>query len=92
MMSLVEFEALVSQLEVVGDVSRVVMRDGSIHLDLQDFEGFDDDWSEIFRECARPDLVDQFEEFVDEVAEGDFYQYFELEGVHFCVGYASMDI
>jgi len=62
---------------------------------LQDFEGFDDKWSEVMRDYENEELVDAFLAALKEQAlrcEGDFYYIYYFNG--FCVqlGYASYDI
>lgn len=62
---------------------------------LQDFEGFDEDWSEIDREYDDPEAVDAFLEMLDRECvshEGDFYVVYHFEGFDVKVGYASFDI
>ena len=83
---------LIALLEASGDLC--VERDGEVEvsLTLLDFEGFDDDWSEVFRSYSEPELVDEFEELIEGIAEGDYYQYFEIGGMSYCLGESSMDI
>ena len=84
---------LIALLEASGDLR--VDRDeeeAEVSLTLLDFEGFDDDWSEVFRSYSEPELVDEFEELIEGIAEGDYYQYFEIDGMSYCLGESSMDI
>ena len=84
---------LIALLEASGDLR--VDRDeeeAEVSLTLLDFEGFDDDWSEVFRSYSEPELVDEFEELIEGIAEGDYYQYFEIGGMSYCLGESSMDI
>jgi len=92
MMTLVEFENIVSELEKVGDISVYDFEDGLIELIIEDFEGFDNDWCEIEREYINPELVNKIEELANKIGSGDFYIKFELEGKEFILGYASYDI
>jgi len=102
MMTVERFHEVLDVLVEVGDVTATesgdyTLYDGTyvapfIDLTFEDFEGFDEDWSEICRDYAEPKLVEELEEFISEVAEGDFYQTFEFDGVSYQVGYGSYDI
>jgi hypothetical protein len=91
MMTVERFHEVLDSLAEVGDVSVSHCTDYT-DLTFEDFEGFDDDWSEVFRDYAEPELVEELEDFIEEVAEGDFYQRFEFDGVTYQVGYGSFDI
>lgn len=87
------FLELVEMLVACGDVNVWKVSDSSVSLTFEDFEGFDDDWSEIMREYEEPDLVEELEELIEELgAEGDFYEYLTVNGVEYSIGYASFDI
>ena len=69
--------------------------DAMFYVDLNDFEGFDDDWSEVMRDYTHPELVAQFEEMLEEQClsqEGDFYVVYHFEGFSVHLGYTSFDI
>lgn len=87
-------EVVVNMLKELGeDVSYMMVRE-ELHVTIEDFDGFDEDWSEIDREYneeAVEDFVEWLEAQAQEV-EGDYYKYYHLEGVVVCVGYASYDI
>jgi hypothetical protein len=91
MMTVERFHEVLDLLAEVGDVAVCQCGDYT-DLTFEDFEGFDEDWSEIFRDYADTALVEELEEFISEVAEGDFYQHFDFDGVSYQVGYASYDI
>ena len=62
---------------------------------VEDFAGFDDDWSEVDREIVEDDLLDDFLEALDEQAlrvEGDYYYDYYFDGYRVHLGYASYDI
>lgn len=66
-----------------------------ISVDVNDFEGFDENWSEIDRELDNEELVDEIEEILSAecVSEGgDFYHYYDFDGFSVKWGYASFDI
>lgn len=76
------------------DISYHVDGDGDIIAIVQDFEGFDDDWSEVFSDYDE-DLIDSIEEQLEESClsrEGDFYYCYHFDGFSVVWGYASYDI
>ena len=79
-----------------ADLSVWEYSDGSqISVTVEDFEGFDDDWSEIDRELDDEELVDSIQEQLEASAlavSGDFYRYYQFDGFVVCWGYASFDI
>lgn len=87
-------EVVVNMLKELGeDVSYMMIRE-ELHVTIEDFDGFDEDWSEIDREYNE-EAVEGFVEWLEAQAqevEGDYYKYYRLEGVVVCVGYASYDI
>ena len=87
------FDEIIARLEEVGDISVYEESNGVIHITFEDFDGFDEDWSEIDREIIEPTLYEELENFLDEVLDWDFYG----EGIVFNelnlhVGYSSYDI
>lgn len=88
-------EMVLELLATLGDdVDVYVRQDGDVRVTVQDFEGFDDDWSEIEREFDE-DAVDAVEERLEDEAssaEGDFYRYYHFDGFTVVWGYASMDV
>lgn len=93
MMSL---EMVLELLASAGDDLMVdVDSDGDVDVVVQDFEGFDDDWSEVMRDLDDDDLIDSIEEQLSAECiseEGDFYHYYHFDGFSVCWGYASFDI
>ncbi len=66
-----------------------------LHVTFEDFEGFDDDWSEIFRDYDNEDAVDAFCEMLHAEClsfEDDFYVLYHFDGFDVEIGYASFDI
>ena len=66
-----------------------------IHLTINDFEGFDENWREIDREFVDEDAVDEVLEWLEDnadSAEGDFYEYYYFGEIVVEVGYTSFDI
>lgn len=89
-------EMVVEMLNALGeDATYFVSKDGDIHVDFQDFEGFDEDWNEVEREYDDEEAVDAFFERLEAEAlevSGDYYRYYKMNGFTIVIGYASMDI
>lgn len=91
-------EMIVEMMEQVmahGDGHLAVDEDGDMEFMVYDFEGFDDDWSEVDHEFADRELVDRvldlLEQEADEV-EGDYYMYYHFGDVVVELSYSSFDI
>lgn len=66
-----------------------------LDITFNDFDGFDEDWSEVMREYDNPNLVDEVIDFLDKHClsqEGDFYHYYNFGDFVAQVGYTSFDI
>ena len=88
-----EFMMLVEACD--ADVVLGMGRDGVYRLTFDDFEGFDDDWSEVDREYDHPAEVEALGDWMDEHCdhtEGDFYVTYFFDGFAVMVAYTSMDI
>lgn len=89
---------MMTALEACGDLTvwERTTDEGTVYdVTVEDFEGFDDEWSEVMRDFEREDLVDEFLEALDEQAlrvEGDFYYDYYFDGFRVHLGYASYDI
>lgn len=82
-----------AMLGQVEDVSVDVMGE-CVYVEVQDFEGFDEDWSEIYADYDE-DAVDALREWLEEQcvsSYGDFYEIYEFEDFFVKVGYTSMDV
>lgn len=89
-------EMVLELLATAGeDLTVDTYSDGYIVVTVEDFEGFDEHWSEVDRVLDDEDLVESIYETLEDEAqetEGDFYQYFQFEGFTVRWGYASYDI
>ena len=92
-------ELIIAMLEKMGeDVDyRVREIDGEkpeLVITVDDFEGFDEDWSEIMRDYDE-EAVDGLIEWLKEHCiseDGDFYSYYHFEEFDVQLGYSSFDI
>lgn len=87
-------EMVLKGLEALGaDVEYEVTSEGDVEVTVQDFGGFDEDWSEIIVDYTK--AVDEFEELLEAECvshEGDLYTYYQFDGFTVVWGYASFDI
>lgn len=66
-----------------------------LNIELNDFEGFDEDWSEISREFDNPEMVERFVRMLETgclFKEDDLYVVYHFEDFDVQLGYASFDI
>lgn len=87
-------ELVLKKLEELGDDVWVDVSDDEINVIVNDFEGFDEYWSEIHRDYD-VDAVGAFVEWLEEhclESYGDLYDYYEFDGFVVEVGYRSFDI
>lgn len=89
-------EMMITAIEALGaDASLFEYSDGMLDVTLQDFEGFDDDWSEVYRDYDNEEAVIAFLGMLKTECsskEGDFYVTYHFEGFDVQIGYASYDI
>ena len=88
-------EMVLELLATLGaDVDVYERMDGTVRVTVQDFEGFDEEWSEVegdYDEDAVDAVYERLEAEASEVS-GDFYRYFQFDGFTVVWGYASMDV
>lgn len=89
-------ETIIKMLEAMNeDVDYMVLSEGTmLHVTINDFEGFDENWSEIMRDYDE-EAVDGLIEWLEEhcvSTDGDLYSYYEFEGFTVQLGYSSYDI
>lgn len=86
------FDEIIARLQEVGDIA-VHTYNGEMYITFEDFDGFDENWSEIFREVEEPTLWDELENFLEETLDWDMYGDGDIfDGLHVHVGYSSFDI
>ena len=77
-----------------NDASLWVMADGTIDVTINDFDGFDDNWDEVYRDYDI-DAVDRVYDTLKTAAvsvTGTLYTTFDMGGFSVVWGYASYDI
>ena len=94
---MMKMEQIIEKLETIKTDAYYYVddEDNEIRLTIDDFEGFDEDWSEVERELENHKAVEEVLEWLEENAdevEGDYYEYYHFGEIAVCVGYASFDI
>ena len=88
-------EIITTQLDRISADSWYRVNGNHIDLTIEDFGGFDENWTEIDREFVDEDLVDEVLEWLEENADcidGDFHHYYQFGDIVVQVGYTSFDI
>lgn len=91
------YEMMVEILEALGQDVYYNYNEGDHKFDvtIDDFEGFDDDWDEIYRDFDDPEAVEHFLDVLEEESlshEGHFYVVYHFDGFSVEIGYSSYDI
>ena len=77
------FEKMITTIKALGADASYRVSGSKIRVDLNDFEGFDEDWDEIMRDYDDPEAVSAFEEMLEAEClrqSGDFYTTYYFEG------------
>ena len=81
--------------ELKNDVSMWLdEKESVLHITIEDFAGFDEDWSEVEKEVDE-EKVEAFLEMLKKECvsyECEFYHYYKFEGFSVKLGYTSYDI
>ena len=88
-------KTIIAQLDRISADSWYDVDGNHIDLTINDFEGFDENWSEIDREFVDADAVGEVLEWLEENADcvdGDFYHCYHFGDIVVEVGCTSFDI
>ena len=87
---------LMERFETLGEDAFVFQfSETRLSLTLHDFVGFDEHWSEIYRDYDDEDAVDALLAWMGETCdyqEGDFYTDYHFGDIVVTLGFSSMDI
>ena len=86
---------ILEQLDRITADSEYEVTDNHIDLIIYDFLGFDEDWSEVFRDLVDEDAVEEVLQWLGEHAdrvEHNLYHYYYFGDIEVEVGYTSFDI
>lgn len=87
-------EQVLERIAMVEDVSVFEGMDGTIRITVEDFDGFDEHWSEIMVDYDE-EAVWELQEWLEEQAvsvDDDYYTDYHFKGFSVRLGYASDDI
>jgi hypothetical protein len=88
-------EIITAQLDRISADSQYNMTANQIDLTINDFEGFDENWSEVDREFVDAEAVEEVLQWLAENADcidGNYYHYYHFGDIVVKVGYTSFDI
>lgn len=86
---------IMEKINELGEDACVWVNENVIHLDFNDWDGFDDDWCEVMRSYDHPELVEAMLEFLTNNAkevDEDFYSTYTFDDCQVIVGYDSYNI
>lgn len=92
---MITMEMILAQLDRISADAWYYVTGNHIDLTINDFEGFDEDWSEVYREFVDEDAVDEVLEWLEEHADcvdGDYYHSYYFGDIEVEVDYISFDI
>jgi len=88
------FELVLQKIEKLGNEVEVTIKEKNIEVMVLDFEGFEEDGSEIYADYDEEKIA-EFEEWLQEHCleySGDFYRYYDFKDFVVTISYASFDI
>ena len=88
------FELVLKEIEKLGKDVEVTVKEKNIEVMVLDFDGFDEDGSEIYLDYNE-EKIEEFEEWLQKHCleySNDFYQYYHFEDFCVTIAYASFDI
>lgn len=88
-------QTILAQLDRISADSDYEVTGNRIELTINDFEGFDENWSEIDRKFVDENAVDEVLKWLEENADyvdGYLYRYYHFGEIVVEVGYTSFDI
>lgn len=90
------FENVLEMVKALGnDAIHYVDSEKTIHVDINDFEGFNDDWDEIYRDFDDEDAINGLFRLLEKNAnsiDDDYYIVFHFDDFKVSWGYTSYDI
>ena len=92
---MITIEMITAQLDAVAQDVTYWIGEGTIFVTIDDFEGFDENWSEIDRELVDADAVDAMLEWMQANADhytDDYYLVCQFGDLEVSIGYSSFDI
>jgi hypothetical protein len=92
---MMNYDKMKSTLDSLSDdIMYSIVADG-FRVQIQDFDGFDDDWNEIMREYNNANAIDEFIDMLESDCisqDGDFNYVYHFDGFDVELSYASDEI
>jgi hypothetical protein len=88
-------ENITAQLDRISADSSYYVFNNRIHLTIDDFEGFDENWDEVDREFVDENAVEEVLGWLEanaDCTDGDYYHSYYFGDIVVVVGYTSFDI
>lgn len=88
-------DTILKMLDDLKDDVTFYIYKGVIHVTIDDWIGFDDDYNEIFRDYTNPAGVDKLLDYLDKYnlyEKGELYTIYYMQDCIVEVGYSSFDI
>jgi len=88
-------EMIMEKLNTIAEDTTVRVDETEISVTIEDFEGFDEDWSEIYRDLINPEAISEVLAWLRQNADkvdDDFYIDYYFGDIVVHVGYASFNI
>ena len=88
------FKMIMDRLADSEDAWISFTRGNEYHIEIDDFDGFDENWNEIDREYVDPETVNTLFEFLNlaEFISDDYYRVYKFADFSVVVGFTSYDI
>lgn len=89
------FNTMMDKVKACGDDVDIYVRDNIAHLTINDFEGFNDKWQEVYRDYDNPKAVKTLTTWLLDNCtswEDDYYIIYHFNGFDVKLGYTSFDI
>lgn len=89
------FDTLMALINACENDVDFFEKDKIIHLTIDDFEGFDDNWNEVMRDYNNPNAVNALLDWLDincAFKVDKFYTIYSFDGFAVELGYTSFDI
>ena len=87
---------VMAMVNALGDDASYYVAGNDVHVTLNDFAGFDEDWCEVERDYDDADAVEAFIEGLTNEASAvttdECYTYYHMDGFVVVVGCESLDI
>lgn len=89
------FDTLMALINACENDVDFFEKDKIIHLTIDDFKGFDDNWNEVMRDYNNPNAVNALLDWLDincAFKVDEFYTIYSFDGFAVELGYTSFDI